>query len=176
MEYLKLSWEEIEKLCKKLAHKIKEKGFDRRIFIGLSRGGLVPLRLLSDYLGIDEIHVVRVKFYEKVGKTKAKPKIMHGVQFDIAGKDVLIVDDIADTGESITAAVNHLKERGAKSIAVATLLKKPHSKIAPDLFVKETSAWVIFPWEIHESWRDIIKKGKEELKKSGINEEELQPL
>lgn len=175
MEYLRLSWEEIEEFCKKLAQKIKEKKLENYLFIGLSRGGLVPLRLISDYLGVNDIHVVRVQFYEKVGKTASRPKITHEVQFDIKGRDILVVDDIADTGESIIAAVEHMKERGARKIAVATLLKKPHSKIMPDLFVRETSAWVIFPWEVQESARDIVKKGKEELEKSGIKEEEIQP-
>lgn len=175
MEYLRLSWEEIEEFCKKLAEKIKEKKLGRHLLIGLSRGGLVPLRLISDYLGVNDIHVVRVKFYERVGKTLSKPKIVHEVQFDISGRDILVIDDIADTGESIIAALEHMKERGARNIAVATLLKKPHSKITPDIFVKETSAWVIFPWEVQESARDIAKKGKEELKKAGINKEEIQP-
>jgi len=174
MEYLRLSWEEIEDMCRELAQKIKTKGFERSLFIGLSRGGLVPLRLISDYLGIEEVHVVGVKFYEKVGRTRAEPKITHEVQFGISGRDVLVIDDIADTGGSIISVVEHLKERGAKRIAVATLMKKPHSRITPDLFVRESQAWVIFPWEVQETARDIAKKGKEELKNAGIREKEVQ--
>jgi hypothetical protein len=115
-----------------------------------------------------------VKFYEGVDKRREKPLILHPTQFTIRGKKVLLVDDIADTGESLLTAMEHLKERGAKSIFVVTLVKKPHSKVVPDLYVKETSAWVVFPWEVRETIKSL--KDKKEIEKAGISEEECESL
>jgi hypothetical protein len=172
MEYLRLSWRDIEEQCKELARRIKERKLSFDLIIALARGGWVPGRLLSDYLGNDELYTVRVKYYAGVGRRREKPLILHPTQFDIAGKKVLLVDDIADTGESLLAAIEHLRQRGAGSIYVATLVKKPHSKVTPDLYVRETSAWVVFPWEVKETIESIKVKGRDELRKAKISDEE----
>ena len=176
MEYLKLSWDDIEEQCGVLAKEIEERTVPFDIIIGISRGGWVPARILSDILGNDEIDTVRVKFYESVDKTAKEPIILHSTQIDTQEKNILLIDDIADTGESLIATVKHLKERNTKNIFVATLLKKPQSKFTPDLFVRETSAWVIFPWEINETTRDIKARCnseedlQKELKKAGLQQ------
>jgi hypoxanthine phosphoribosyltransferase len=174
MRYLKLSWNDIENQCTALAKEIKEKSIQFDIIIGISRGGLVPARLLSDLLGNDEVDMMRVKFYKSVAKTDEKPAIIFSSQIDISGKDILLVDDIADTGESLIATVEHLKEKNVKNILTATLLKKPQSKFTPDFFSMETPDWVIFPWEINETKRNIKAKFdspddlQKELEKAGL--------
>lgn len=174
MEYLRLSWRDIEEQCKTLAREIRRRGADFDIIIALARGGWVPGRLLSDYLDNDELYTVRVKFYEGVDKRREKPLILHPTQFTIRGKKVLLVDDIADTGESLLAAVEHLRKRGARQITVATLVKKPHSKVTPDIYVRETPAWVVFPWEVRETIKSL-RDGKE-IEMAGITPEERRSL
>jgi len=170
MEYLRLSWDDIEEQCEVLGKEIEKRAVPFDIIIGISRGGWMPARILSDILDNDEIDTVRVKFYESVGKTAKKPLILHPTQIDIKGKNILLVDDIADTGESLIATIKHLKERNAKDIFVVTLVKKPQSKFTPDIFARETGAWVIFPWEVNETIKDIKARSNstEELKKAGL--------
>ncbi len=173
-----MSWDDIQKQCETLAKTIKGDKVACDLIIGIARGGWVPARILSDMLDNDELYTMRVKFYDEVAKTKEKPIITHPTQVDVTGKKVLLVDDIADTGESLLTAINHLRERRAGPVFVATLVKKPASKFTPDLFVLETPAWVIFPWEVHETVRSILrtKKGVEvtkELKRALIKDEEL---
>lgn len=174
MEYLRLSWDDIEEQCTVLAKGIEERAVPFDIIIGIARGGWVPARILSDILDNDDIHTVRVKFYESVGKTAKEPLILHPTQIDIEGKDILLVDDIADTGESLIVTTRHLKEKKAENIFVVTLVKKPQSKFTPDLFVRETGDWVIFPWEINETIRDIKARSdsteelQKEMKKAGL--------
>lgn len=174
MEYLKLSWSDIEDQCRALAKEIKEQSVPFDVIIGISRGGWVPARLLSDLLDNDEIDTVRVKFYKSVGQTAREPVVLLSTQIDIEDKDVLLVDDIADTGESLAATVEHIRGKNVKSIFVVTLLKKPISKFTPDLFAKETPDWVIFPWETSETKRNLEAKSdspdelQKELKKAGL--------
>lgn len=178
MYYIRLSWDDIYHDCKIIARELRNKKVSTDIIIGIARGGLVPARILSDLLDNDELHIVRVKFYESVGKTAKEPKILHATQFSISGKKILLVDDIADTGKSLKATFNHLKEKNASEIFVVTLVKKPHSIFNPDLYVRETSAWVIFPWEVYETIRELIKQGKseEEIINAGIKREELEEV
>jgi hypothetical protein len=182
MEYLRLSWHDIEEQCRDIAKELKKRKVPFDIIVGIARGGWVPARILSDLLGNDEMYTVRVKFYKSVGETAERPLILHPTQFDITGKKILLVDDISDTGKSLAAAVEHLKKRKAGSIFVATLVKKPHSEFTPDLYIKETSAWVIFPWEVRETIRDIARKAKsreeflKEMEKAGIKEGEYEEV
>jgi hypoxanthine phosphoribosyltransferase len=172
MEYLRLSWSDIEAQCKQIASEIRGKKLKFDVIVGLARGGWIPTRLLSDYLDIDELHTVRVKFYRGVGQHLENPLILHPTQFDIQGKRVLLVDDIADTGESLIATLEHLKEKSSDRVFVVTLVKKPHSKFTPDIYAKETSAWVVFPWEVKETINSIKQKGLKELEKANISKDE----
>ncbi len=179
MKYLRLSWEDVERQCLALARDIKRKGVPFDIIVGIARGGWVPARLLSDMLDSDELHTMRVKFYTGIGEVAEKPVILHPTQIDVSGKKVLLVDDIADTGKSLSMAKKHLEERGAGDIFVVTLIKKPGSEVVPDLYVTETDAWVIFPWEVRETVRLILRKAKsreeaeEELARAGLSLELL---
>jgi len=146
--------------------------------VGISRGGLVPLRLISDHLSAKEVSTLGVRFYEDIGKTRDAPEVFFPVQGDVAGKSVVLIDDISDTGQSLIAARKHLREKGAVNIIVATILKKPHTRLVPDIFVSETAAWVIFPWEVQETIGQIVGSSVDrdtalaELSKAGLKEEE----
>lgn len=68
-EFITLSWQEMGEICFRLSKKIlaKKIKFDR--IIALAKGGLTWSRTLSDYLKIDKLSVVQVKFYQDIGKT-----------------------------------------------------------------------------------------------------------
>jgi len=177
MDYLRLSWKDIEGQCLALARKVKEQGSDFDLVVGVTRGGLIPARILCDILDFEELYTVGVKFYQGIAETEEKPRIIHPVQIDISGKRVLLVDDIADTGKSLTLAKKHLEENSARKVEVVTLVKKPHSEFTPELFAYETPAWVVFPWEVRETARLLAEKHSGEelgkvLREAGIEEGE----
>lgn len=161
MDVRSLSWAETDRLCEALASQITSSGFVPEAIVGISRGGLVPSRLLSDILGVRELFTIRVSFYTGVGKTAAAPRIVQPLSEGLGGKAALLVDDVSDTGGSLKAAVAHLRAMGAGDVKVATLHFKPHSKFRPDFFVEETGAWLVYPWERHESARELGKDASE---------------
>lgn len=173
MEYIAPDWEEIYEMCIKLSEKIKQSGFSPDIIIGVARGGWIPARLISDFLDNPNIASIRIQFYEEVGKTGAKPIITQPVSTSIKGKKVLAVDDVADTGESLKTLYSHLKEKGAAEIKIATLHVKPKSSFQPDFYIKETSAWIIYPHERFEFIKQFVKKMKKEGKEMDKVKEEL---
>lgn len=156
MEFLRISWEEGANLCEQLVHKTEDYRPD--VLVGVSRGGLVPLRIFSDMRNIRKIGVLGIQFYNKIGETRGFPEITHDMPINIEGKKVLIIDDVADTGKSLIAAKEYIDRKGASDIRIATLHYKPTSMVKPDYFIDTTTAWIIYPWERHEAEREIKEK------------------
>ena len=147
-----------------LAEKIREDGFKPDVIVGVSRGGWPPARVMSDLLENPEIANVKAEFYLGVAKTKGEPVITQPVSVSVRGKKVLVVDDVADTGKSLRLVRLHLKNKGATEVKIATIYYKPWSVVIPDYYERETSSWIIFPWERKEAVRNVIERYKSEGK------------
>lgn len=152
------TWNQIYNMLLNLAEKIRKSGFNPDIIVGVSRGGWPPARVLSDLLGNPNLANVKAEFYLGVAETKEEPVLTQLVSMEVAGKRVLVVDEIADTGKSLRLVKEHIVEQGATEVKIATVYYKPWSVIKPDYYEKETSCWVVFPWEIKETIRKIVKK------------------
>ncbi len=158
------TWNQIYKMLLNLAEKIRKNGFKPDVIVGVSRGGWPPARVLSDLLGNPNLANVKAEFYLGVAETKGEPALTQPVSTTVSGKRVLVVDEIADTGESLKLVKAHLFERGAAEVKIATIYYKPWSIITPDYYQKKTSNWVIFPWETKETIHKVVKKCREEGK------------
>ena len=144
------------------AHTIRKQNYTPDVVIGIARGGLVPARVLTDLLSTPQLVIIQIEFYTDIAKTKQAPALTHPLNTDVTGKKVLIVDDIADSGNSLKLARTHLQEQGAREIKTATLYTKPQSIITPDFYEKQTSSWVVFPWDTRETLRKIIQNQSKE--------------
>jgi len=173
IKFLAPWWDEVYDLTLKVAEKIWKSGFNPDILVGIARGGWIVARLLSDFLDNSNVTSIRIEFYKGIAETGEKPQITQPLMVDVKDKKVLICDDVADTGHSLIAAVEHVKERGAKDVKVATLHLKPWSSYKPDYFVVETDAWIIYPWEIRETISKLVSKLKSEGKSKDQIRKEL---
>ena len=94
-------------------------------------------------------------------------------------KKLLIVDDVSDTGGSFDFTVNLIKKKGITNFKTATLHHKPWSIFKPDYFIEEIDKWIIYPWEIGETIRSIMRKSMtqgekmKELKRTSIPPETI---
>jgi hypothetical protein len=152
------TWEQIYELLLNLAGRITKTGFKPDVIVGISRGGWLPARIMSDLLENLEIANVKATFYLGVAETKGDPIITQPVSVSVCGKKVLVVDDVSDTGKSLALVRSHLVERGAKDVKFVTIYCKPWSIVIPDWFEKETKFWIIFPWDRKENVRLILEK------------------
>jgi hypoxanthine phosphoribosyltransferase len=155
------TWNQIYAMLRSQAEKIRRSGFKPDIIVGIARGGWVPARVQSDLLEIPDFAVVRVEFYLGVAETRNEPVMTQGVSEVVAGKKVLVVDDVADTGKSLQLVKEHIRQQGAVELRIATVYRKPFSIITPDYYEKETRRWVVFPWEIKETLRKIVEKNQD---------------
>jgi hypoxanthine phosphoribosyltransferase len=169
LEFEVPTWNQIYSMLLDLAEKIRKTEFKPDVIVGISRGGWPPARVLSDLLGNPNLANVRAEFYLGVAETKGEPTLTQPVSVGVNGKKVLVVDEVADTGKSLKLVKEHIIEKGATEVQIATVYYKPWSIVKPDYYEKETSKWIVFPWEIKETVRKIVEKCRE--KKTPIEEE-----
>jgi len=175
------SWNQIYRLLLKLAEAVRKSGFEPDVIVGVSRGGWIPARIMSDLLENPKLANVTVEFYVGLAETKNEPIITQPVSVSVKDKRVLVVDDLADTGESLKLVNSHLKKHDASEAKIATIYYKPWSIIVPHYYEKETRRWIVFPWERKEVVRKIVEKfrgeertveyTKEKLISSGLDRE-----
>jgi hypoxanthine phosphoribosyltransferase len=174
-DYVFISSTKAYDMAYELGKKVKESGFIPDCLVGISRGGLSIVRTLSDFFGIKNIYVIRVMYYDDIKTTKKEPKLIQDVdETFLKNKKVLVVDDVSDTGGSLIFTANLMKQKGIKEFKIATLHYKPWSKFKPDFYIDETDKWIIYPWEVGETIRLIMKRDMtreekmKELRKTGI--------
>ncbi len=158
------TWEQIYESLLDLADRLQKANFKPDVIVGVSRGGWPLARIMSDLLENPELANVKTEFYLGVAKTKGEPVITQPVSTSVTGKKILVVDEVADTGESLRLVQSHLKERGATEVKILTMYCKPWSVVVPDWYGKETSRWIVFPWERKETVRQVLKEYKSRKK------------
>jgi hypoxanthine phosphoribosyltransferase len=177
-KYVAPGWDDVYGMLVDLASEIRLSGYNPQVIVGVSRGGWPPARVMSDLLENPNLANMKVEFYKNIGVTVKRPKITQPVTSEVSGKRVLVVDDVADSGQSLRVAFKHLVRKGAREIRVCTLYLKPKSVFKPNHFARTTSKWVIFPWERLEAInlikRNLRSDGKtyeivRELKGSGLS-------
>jgi len=122
----KVSWSEIEKLTKILSQKITSLPQEFSSISTISRGGLVPARLLADHLGLDTILVDQKKI----------------------SSDSIFVDDIYDSGNTFKKIIN--KVDNPSKFVYATLFARRGKKYPKQLiYAKKTNdnSYIVYPWD-----------------------------
>jgi len=145
----KLSWEDIENITDKLADKIKATGFKPDYVIGITTGGLIPLYFLAKKLDdIDNILTISATSYDK--DRKKDLKILYLPKIDLSGKKILLIDEIAETGDTLKNISDIIiKQYKVGELKTVTLgVNKDKCKFYPDFYaVEEQGDWTVFPWE-----------------------------
>jgi uncharacterized protein len=164
LKFISPSWDEILAKSIKLAKNIRKtekSSFD--CIIGISRGGLALTRIMSDLLDIQDVMITRCEYYTDIGEKKKSPLITQKIQGNISGKNILVVDDVADSGESLLVIRNYLESKRPKHVKISTIFIKPWCKIVPDYFVSKTDAWIIFPWEYYEAIKSLSATNSKDI-------------
>ena len=147
MEKRVISWRDLGLLTKALVDKVK-KGERPDVVVGIARGGLIPAMVIADRLRVP-LDIINIKSYRALG-VKGALKVYDVMYEDIADRKVLIVDDVADTGETFLFVSEHMMKKGARAVILASIFLKPWSRVRPNYFVEETDEWIVFPWELGE--------------------------
>jgi hypoxanthine phosphoribosyltransferase len=139
-----ISWEEFARLAAQLAEKLDQAGVE--VIVGIARAGLIPATTVACNLR-RELYPVRVtrRVNDKVRYSSPVWKVP--VSPEVAGKVVAVVDEIADTGETLALVAGSVREQGAVHVVTATLASHSWANPPPTVSALVTDELVIFPWD-----------------------------
>lgn len=151
--FVPITWERFAELCRALAEALQERGAEA--VVGIARPGLFPATQVALHLR-SELFPVRVTRRVNDVVTHAHPVWKVPVSPEVAGKVVAVVDEIADTGESLALVAEAVRQAGAAHVVTATLACHTWSKPRPDLCPLVTDGLVLWPWDQrvlqHDRW------------------------
>ena len=133
VESVLISQEKLENIVKSLAKQI-EKDYNGREFImvGLLKGSVVFMADLMKRIDLDfEIDFMVVSSYGCGTESSGEVKILKDLSVSPAGRDILIVEDVVDSGRTLSFIIERLKNAGAASVKVCTLCDKPSRRKFP---------------------------------------------
>lgn len=156
-----LSWSQYGELVTKLAENVVASGERFDLVIGIARGGMPVAMVLADTLGV-KVDFLNVKSYTDVGE-RVKPRILSTITEKIAGKKVLLVDDLVDGGATMESITEYIASQNPHSTKTAVLFTKPWSTFTPDFSLRVVDSWVVFPYERGEVRRSREVKKQRQL-------------
>jgi hypoxanthine phosphoribosyltransferase len=155
-----VTWEELDRLARVLAAKIRNSGYRPSLVIAIGRGGYIPARILCDLLSITRLTSVRAEHWGTPAEKGERAMIRFPLCTGIRGEKVLIVDDVTDTGDSMAVVVEYVQGLGPSEVRTAVLQHKEVSGFLPDYFAEICPVWqwIVYPWALHEDLVGFSRK------------------
>lgn len=140
-----ISWDVFHSDARTLANKIKSSGSKFSAILAISRGGLTLAHILAIELDIKKVMTVCLSSYTNKTRNRLRCLYKPDILSLYTLKNVLIVDDLADSGKSLSYVKKLTRRNNYKT---AVLYKKKVCPITIDYYIEDNfTEWVIFPWE-----------------------------
>ena len=138
------SYENFREDTLKLNEKVKE--FNPQTIVAIARGGLTLSHTMAEGLDVRDVQSIRTELYDKTCK---RDELSIFGECKLSGVErVLVVDDIADSGETLRAIMNDLTLKNSNiEFKTATLFYKKTSVYKPNFWINEAKEWIEFFWE-----------------------------
>ena len=139
-----ISWQRFDALSNALVESLSPHA--PQMVLGIARAGLFPATAVACKLRID-LSPVRVTRREADRVVREQPIWKVGVPDDVTGKTVAVVDEIADSGETLRMVGEQARVQGAARVVTAALVAHSWARPFPDAVALTSDALVIFPWD-----------------------------
>ena len=155
-----VTWERSAILGRRVAEAVQESGYQPEIIVAIGRGGYVPARVVCDYLLHEMLTSIKIEHWGEAAEEKPETIIRFPLAIDVTGARLLVVDDVTDTGDTLTAAVSYLRDCGPAEIRTAVLQHKGTSGFLPDYYAEMVTEWrwIIYPWAAYEDLSGFIAR------------------
>jgi uncharacterized protein len=171
-----VSWEDSARLARILAQLLK-KEYDRLpdLVIAIGRGGYVPARVVCDELLTTHLTSIRLEHWGPAASRKENALVKYPLACSVEGMDLLVIDDVTDTGETLATAVHYLHQLRPARIRTGVLHHKISSGFTPDYYAELVSdwRWILYPWAVHEDLSGFLEL---ELTKKPISLSDLKEM
>ena len=150
--------EEAYEMAYKVANQITNDGFKIDIIIGIARGGLPPARFICDFLNITKLTTLQITHYTGGGTAKENVEVIDPLNIDLKGRNVLLVDDVNDSGETLIEATQHINTMGPGELKTAVLHEKSNTSMKADYTgsTLEEWEWLIYQWAVTEDILELL--------------------
>lgn len=147
-----VSWEKATTLSSCLADLVRAGGFQPDYVIAIGRGGFVPARIVCDDLLISNLTSIRIEHWGSAATRYEHAIVRFPLSIDVRGSDLLVIDDVTDTGETLEAALGYLSLKGPGAVRTGVLQHKSSSSVTPDYYPELVTEWrwIVYPWALHE--------------------------
>lgn len=174
MQKTYITAEELLRDSFKLAKLVHDSDFDPDFIIGIWRGGApvgIAIQEYLDFVGVETDHIaIRTSSYIGINQQEKVVRV-HGLDYIIdnidADDNVLLVDDVFDSGRSIDAIFESLEKKTRRNmpsnIKIACPWYKPSRNVTarkPDYYINKTDEWLVFPHELKGLSLEELKKAK----------------
>lgn len=155
-----VSSETVYELAYSLAERIRASGFRPDLVVAISRGGFTPARIICDWLGIFNLTSIRIVHYTRAATKMREASVRYPLCTPIDGLQLLVVDDVNDSGDTLRVARTHLESLGAAELRTAVLHEKTCSPVRTDYPADtiEEWRWLIYPWAVAEDLGGFIRE------------------
>ena len=124
--------DQIREKARELADRINEDYKGESLYlVGTLRGALVWMADVMKYLNLDtEIDFIVASSYQGT-ETTGVVTIKKDIEGDVSGKNVIVMEDIVDTGTTLYKLLDYFRGKGAKTVEICSMLNKPSRRKAP---------------------------------------------
>lgn len=174
VEKVFISAESLLRDSMELGMRIVNSGYKPTFLVAVWRGGApigIAVQEVLEYHGIHTDHIaIRTSAYTGI-EQQSKVVRVHAIDYLVSRlsfeDQLLIIDDVFDSGRSLEAVIVELRRRCRRNlpdrIRIATVYYKPdrnHSSLVPDYYVRATDKWLVFPHEVQGLTRQEILANK----------------
>lgn len=155
-----IALEEVVAACDQLARAVLESDFQPDTVVAIARGGFMPARFLCDFLSISTLMSIKVRHYDAGGQSAGDAVVDCPLGGDVAGRSVLLVDDVNDSGETLRAALPYIRDLNPSDLRSAVLHEKGTTACPADFAAELMSEWrwVLYPWAVVEDAGQFIRE------------------
>ena len=138
-----MSWAQFDRLVQQMAKSAAK--FDPDAVVGVAHGGVFVGGALAAAMQ-REFYPVRISRRSRDRGLRGNPRLKGVMPKELAGRRVLIVDDIASSGDTLQLAAAHAKTVGATAVATAALVCRPGG-FKPSFYARQEDTFFVFPWD-----------------------------
>ncbi len=131
IEKILVSEEELKEINKRLGAQITKDFVGKNLLVvGILKGSIYFMTDLTRYINLPcKIDFLAVSSYGSGTTSSGAVRILKDIDINLEGYDILIVEDILDSGRTLNYVCNMLQSRKPASISIATLLDKPERRV-----------------------------------------------
>ena len=143
-EHIEVDWAMFGELCRALALKVARE-YDPEVVVGIARAGVIPGAVIASMLRLD-FYSMKISRRSWDDTIRERPEILSAAPRQVAGKRVLVVDEITTSGDTLRLALAAVRDVQPAEVRTATSFSR-EGGYQPDYSALTMNANVVFPWD-----------------------------